>query len=233
MSTPVNDLSKNFVVFEGYDGSGKSSLIDAVRATSERKVRVIGRKAEPELVDIARILEREDVRPSPHVEMLLRIAVEAEREDIVARSLLSEDLVICDRGIVSLVSWFDYLGVSREPYNAALETLLDQHRRAVTIVCTADFDTCWERSSSRPASKQSRKDRLGKDVNRRYFAQYEANVRRYADSGSDMVFVDTENCDITESASTVLRALGARGLLQADASPVARSDHDVPDGVFR
>ncbi|WP_280456177.1 AAA family ATPase [Nocardia brasiliensis] len=214
MNESMNHVAKSFVVFEGYDGSGKSSLIDALRSVSGRSVRVIGRKLEPELVDIARILEREDKRPNPSVEMLLRIAVEAEREQIISQSLASNDLIICDRGFASLVSWFDYLDVDREPYNTVLDSLLACHRRSVTIACTADFDTCWERSSSRPDAKKSRKDRLGKDVNRRYFDQYEANVRRYADSGSNVVFVDTMRSNIPQSTALIVQALEKHGLLE-------------------
>lgn len=197
-------------MLEGYDGSGKSTLINALRSRlSGRSTRVVGRKNEPELADISKILERDDLRPDPEVEMLLRIAAEVERQNVITRSLSSHDVVVLDRGVVSLVSWFDYLDVSREPYEPLIERLHEYHQNALTVVCRADFETCWERSSIR--GEQSRKDRLGKDVNRRYFSLYESNVKSHARSGSDVLFVDTVGTDVTQSTELVLAALESRG----------------------
>lgn len=201
---------KRFVVLEGYDGSGKSTLINAVRSRWAGTTRLVGRKNEPELADISKILERDDFRPDPRVEMLLRIASEVERQNIISESLSSHDLVLCDRGVISLVSWFDYLGVSRGPYEQLIQGLNEYHRNALTVVCRADFETCWERSSNR--TEQSRKDRLGKDVNRQYFSMYESNVQDHATSGTDVVFIDTVEDDVDRSTELVLEALASRGL---------------------
>ncbi|MER5486659.1 AAA family ATPase [Streptomyces sp. NPDC002812] len=201
-----------FVTFEGYDGAGKSSLISSVREILKHKsIRVVGRKTEPELVDISRVLEREDLRHHGNVEVLLRIALEIEREGIVDRSRLNNDITFCDRGVISLISWFDYLGVPREPCERLLNGLMDYHSNALTVVCAADFDTCWKRISSR--SEQSRKEKLGKDVNSEYFAMYEANVLRYAETAAEVVFVDTVGLDLAESTSQVVQALQSRGLI--------------------
>ncbi|MFF0468144.1 AAA family ATPase [Micromonospora zamorensis] len=199
-----------FLVLEGYDGSGKSTLIDAVRSRlASASIRVVGRKTEPELADISKILEREDLRPDPGVEMLLRIASEVERLRIITRSLFDYDLVVCDRGMISMLSWFDYLGVLREPYEPILYRLYEHHRGALTIVCRADFETCWARSSRR--SEQSRKDRLGKDLNRQYFAAYGSNVEKYAASASGVAFIDTVENDVERSSNLVLQTLQSSG----------------------
>ncbi|MFE4577936.1 AAA family ATPase [Streptomyces chartreusis] len=203
-----------FVTFEGYDGAGKSSLINGVREMlADRSIRVVGRKTEPELVDISRVLEREDLRHHGSVEMLLRIALEIEREGIITRSRLNNDMTVCDRGVISLISWFDYLGVPREPCQRLLQGLMDYHSNALTFVCAADFDTCWNRISSR--GEQSRKERLGEDVNAKYFAMYEANVLRYTETGADVLFVDTVGLNLAESTSQVVRALQRRGLIRS------------------
>ncbi|MEU0073924.1 AAA family ATPase [Streptomyces sp. NPDC006332] len=200
-----------FVVFEGYDGAGKSSLINGVREMlADKDIRAVGRKTEPELVDISRVLEREDLRHQGNVEVLLRIALEIERESIITRSRLNNEITVCDRGVISLISWFDYLGVSREPCERLLQGLMEYHSNALTVVCAADFDTCWKRISSR--GEQSRKEKLGKDVNSKYFAMYEANVLRYAETAADVVFVDTVGLDLAESTSQVVQALRSRGM---------------------
>lgn len=199
-----------FVVLEGYDGAGKSTVINELGSRlPSRSIRVVGRKAEPSLIDIATVLEREATRPDPRSEMLLRIAVEVERTEVVSDALVGHDIVVCDRGMMSLVSWFDYLGVEREPFEPLIAGLNDYHRNAVTVVCVADFETCWARSSLR--AEKSRKDRLGKTTNRRYFEMYESNVRLLASRESDVVFVDTVENDITDATDQVLEALVMRG----------------------
>ncbi|MFC8240601.1 AAA family ATPase [Streptomyces chartreusis] len=203
-----------FVTFEGYDGAGKSSLINGVREMlTEKSIRVVGRKTEPELADISRVLECEDLQHHGSVEVLLRIALEIEREGIITRSRLNGDMVVCDRGVISLISWFDYLGVPREPCERLLQGLMDYHSKALTFVCAADFDTCWRRISSR--GEQSRKEKLGKDVNYKYFSMYEANVLRYAETSADVLFIDTVGLSLAESTSQVVQALQKRGLIRS------------------
>ncbi|TDB93195.1 AAA family ATPase [Actinomadura sp. 7K534] len=204
-------MKRRSVVFEGYDGSGKSSLIDAVRASLVgNDIRVVGRKTEPELLGISSVLEREDLRPLPNVEVLLRIALEIERQCVIDRSLRNHDMVFCDRGMISLLSWFDYLHVAREQYEPLLQGLMDYHCNSLTVVCEADFDTCWTRVNDR--SIKSWKERQGFELNRRYFAMYENSVRCYAATGADLVFIDTAQSSLAESADHIKRVLDSRGL---------------------
>lgn len=204
-------MQKRLVIVEGYDGSGKSSLIEAVcTGLAGKNIRVVGRKAEPELLGISSVLENERMRPQSDVEVLLRIALETERKYVVDRSIRNHDLVFCDRGIISLLSWFDYLRVAREPYEPLLQGLMNYYRDCLTIVCRADFDTCWTRIDAR--SSKSWKEQQGMDVNRRYFTMYEDSVRRYSAAGTDLVFVDTTESSLAESTTEIRHALVSRGL---------------------
>src|SRR4051812_22199648 len=124
---------KPFVVFEGYDGAGKTSLIKSLKSSTDISTYVVGRKAEVELVGIASILEQE-VRPSAAAEMLLRIAVEVERGEIAEKTSASVDLHIFDRGVVSLLSWFDYLDVDRSAYEHLIKECLGFYQNAFTVV---------------------------------------------------------------------------------------------------
>ena len=232
MPRMAGSTPRRFVTFEGYDGSGKSSLIDAVRnLLAPTEVRVVGRKKEPELLGISGVLESEDRRLDPAVEMLLRIALEMERQRVIDRALLEFDLVLCDRGSASVRSWLDYLHVAGERYESLLRDLVDYHHDSLTIVCSADFDTCWRRISNRP--DKSWKERQGVDENRRYFAAYHDNIRRLADSGADLVFVDTVENGLAQSVSHVWQALESRGYVAASTSARAEVVKDLAGDASR
>ena len=86
-------------IFEGYDGAGKSTLIEKIRiALRRRSVRVLGRKAEPELAQISRLIEQPEPPLSHDTEFLLRVALEIERVHLVERSICEADFVFMDRG---------------------------------------------------------------------------------------------------------------------------------------
>lgn len=200
-----------FVVFEGPDGSGKTTLINAVRTRlTDHHLNLVGRKAEPELAAIATILEREDQRPTPISEILLRFAIEFERLSIAEKLRQKSDLVIFDRGAASMIAWMDYLGVAQVGFESVIDELLDHHKDSLTIVTSASFETCWARASSRLL--KSRKDGLGEDVNRRYYAQYLDNLSRITPGNPNVLRLDTENDSVEESCDSIIRFLTSRGL---------------------
>jgi thymidylate kinase len=202
---------KKIVTFEGYDGAGKSTLIDAVRdLLRPSTVRVVGRKHEPELRGISAVVEGADPRPHPEVEMLLRLGLELERQHVIDDALNSHDLVCCDRGLISLVSWFDYLEVAPQPFEGLVRQLEERYRASLIIVCTADFEQCWARVAGRP--DPSPKERLGIEANRRFFSLYDANVAKYAQLGFDIVRVDTANSTTPDSARAIMNTLISREL---------------------
>lgn len=100
-----------FVVFEGLDGSGKSSLMAAFEAElSAKKLKVL-RTREPggtALGDEIRelILRRAGESPTPRTELLLYEASRSQHVDLVIRPALAQDgWVLCDRFSASSVAF--------------------------------------------------------------------------------------------------------------------------------
>lgn len=100
-----------FLVFEGLDGSGKSSLMAALERELERRGMAFQRTREPggtPLGDEIRqmILRTEGPAPLPRAELLLYEASRAQHVDQVIRPTLAKGVwVLCDRFSASSVAF--------------------------------------------------------------------------------------------------------------------------------
>jgi dTMP kinase len=100
-----------FVVFEGLDGSGKSSLMAALESELQSKNMNVVRTREPggtQLGDQIRelILRREGESPTPRTELLLYEASRSQHVDLVIRPALArQQWVLCDRFSASSVAF--------------------------------------------------------------------------------------------------------------------------------
>lgn len=100
-----------FLVFEGLDGSGKSSLMAALERELERRGMSFQRTREPggtPLGDEIRqmILRKEGPSPVPRAELLLYEASRAQHVDQVIRPTLARGVwVLCDRFSASSVAF--------------------------------------------------------------------------------------------------------------------------------
>jgi dTMP kinase len=132
-----------FIVFEGLDGSGKSSLMAALEQHLLSKDLKVHRTREPggtplgdELREL--ILRKEGAAPSPRAELLLYEAIRAQHVDHVIRPYLQKDFwVLCDRYKASSIAfqaggrqipteWVDKLNeFATQGLDADLTVLLD------------------------------------------------------------------------------------------------------------
>jgi dTMP kinase len=100
-----------FVVFEGLDGSGKSSLMNSLQAELQNRGLATLRTREPggtELGDQIRemILRKDGPAPMPRTELLLYEASRAQHVDQVIRPALAQKIwVLCDRFSASSVAF--------------------------------------------------------------------------------------------------------------------------------
>ncbi len=100
-----------FIVFEGLDGSGKSSLMQALASELENQKKIFIRTREPggtSLGDEIRhlILRKDGQAPTARTELLLYEASRAQHVDCVIRPALADHKwVLCDRFVASSVAF--------------------------------------------------------------------------------------------------------------------------------
>lgn len=198
-------MNDNVLIFEGYDGSGKSTLIaELLVALHGKTVRVIGRKTEEQLIAISRIIEDPDHSLSNEAEMLLRVALELERLIIVSECRSRFDYVIMDRGPISVKAWARYYDLKFAEYKSLFETIERRLVGATVFLCHCDFEQCWSRIGGKEAP--SKKELLGKETNRVWFERYAQVCNESHGKGYKIVDVATE-CDISHSLSTIVNAI--------------------------
>jgi thymidylate kinase len=194
-------MNENVVIIEGYDGSGKSTLIDVIRDTYRNKrVRVIGRKNEPELLSLSHLIEHDPQPLSNSVELLLRIALEIERLKIVTDASSKHDLVIMDRGLISLEAWVGYYDLEPSAYSSLFSIIERALEGATLFVCRCPFDECWRRISDK--GNKSKKELLGKAINKEWYAKYGTACDAFVNPHYKLIQVDTE-CPIQQSAQSI------------------------------
>ena len=198
-------MNTNIVIVEGYDGSGKGTLIERLRESlGGKRVRVLGRKTEVELRPISLLIEQTPPTLCKETEILLRIALEFERLELLRRAQSEWDIIMLDRGIISLVSWVDYYDLDSRRYASLFSTLESALDGAKVLICSCDFETCWRRALEKET--KSKKELLGEATNRRYYEKYMRNVELFRNRNSLVSTVDT-TCSIAASLNHALSDL--------------------------
>ena len=183
-------MNSKVIIFEGYDGAGKGTLIrKLIDSLSGKSVRVIGRKNEPRLKPISEIIECANPPFEKQTEVLLRIALEAERLKLVEEYSVCHDFVFLDRGFISAKAWVDYYDLNHSNFVALFQSLERKLEGATLIFCQCDFERCWRRIKRK--NEKSKKELLGKKINADWFFKYRAQFREFRKSRYKIVEIDT------------------------------------------
>jgi|ERR1051326_831435 thymidylate kinase len=198
--------AEGLYIFEGYDGAGKSTLIRKIRGLlANTSVRVVGRKSEPELMQISNIIERPEPPLSHGADLLLRLALEIERVELVHRCQREADLVFMDRGPISLEAWVSYYNLDRVKYGLIFDQIESSLNGATIFLCTCSFETCWKRICEKP--NKSNKELLGEAINGEWYQRYMRAAEAFKTRREfRLVQVDTEH-NITQSEEHAMKYL--------------------------
>lgn len=156
-----------FVVFEGLDGSGKSSLMSALESELQSKQLSVLRTREPGgtvLGDEIRemILRRDGPSPTPRTELLLYEASRAQHVDQVIRpALQKKQWVLCDRFSASSIA---FQAGGREISEAWVEKLNEfatgQLKPELTVLLDLSVSESRRRRNQREANAGPKEDRI-------------------------------------------------------------------------
>lgn len=191
----------NVILFEGYDGSGKSTLITAFREmNANKRITVVGRKDEPSLRELSLLIERGSPRLSNQAEILARFALEFERMQLIKSASGDNDLVLVDRTFLSVRSWSNYYGVNGPQYDILANEMIAALSGATLVVCHCPFAVCWHRIEARPI--KSRKEAMGVDENVHFYRMFYENCLVYERSQNGLIWVNIRtDVSVRESIS--------------------------------
>lgn len=151
-----------FFVFEGIDGSGKSTVSRAITARLTAQGRPAVHTAEPTDSWVGQMVRRGNAEAvSPFTETLLYMADRAEHTALIAQWLEAGNYVVCDRYVGSTLA---YQGVTLRPFlgNRAVDWLREVNRPYCITPTTAFFleidpDLAMDRLGSRKGREKFEK----------------------------------------------------------------------------
>lgn len=182
-----------FVVFEGLDGSGKSSLMTALEQELASHSLQFVRTREPggtNLGDEIRniILRTDGQAPTARTELLLYEASRSQHVDLVIRPALQKDQwVLCDRFIASSIA-FQAGGrkISEEWVERLNEFATDNVIPDLTVLLDLSVEESRRRRSHRESTVGSKEDRIESEadsfherVRKSFLRQAEYNPKKW------------------------------------------------------
>lgn len=165
-------MNNKILLFEGYDGSGKTTLIENFEKF------LVGRKMSSLLVSrdfnkqinaITEIIKDKESQINSSTEIHLRYAREIERVEVIKQNLAKFDFIILDRSVVSATSWIQFYNQDKNKYTDTISEIVTTIGECHLIYCYLPFEDTWNRVNSRQDKALSKKEEQGKETNLKLF----------------------------------------------------------------
>ncbi len=198
-----------FVAFEGLDGSGKTSLINALGV--ELKAQGLGfiRTREPGGTPLAEeirtlLLRTEGEAPLPRTEFLLYAAGRAQHVETVIRPALKEKKwVLCDRFTASSVAFQNGgRGLDLQKINWLNEYATDGLRPHVTVLLDLTVEESRKRRDGRNVKNSSEDDRFEREASEFHERVRQSYLRQASENKDGWIVLDS-----SQSPETLATAL--------------------------
>lgn len=204
-----------FIVFEGLDGSGKSTLIQGLASELKRRGRSVVLTREPGGTplgeEIRKLLLEDGPRaPVPRAELLLYQAGRAQHVDQVIRPALQKgEWVICDRFTASSLAFqCGGRGIDEQQVEWLNEYATHGVKPDLTVLLKVTVTTSEKRRSGRDVVDRFEQEKS--DFHQRVFDHYQSQVKR---DSKNWLVIDGENRTPLELRQNLVEHLLHRGLM--------------------
>ena len=182
------------ILFEGYDGAGKTTLISLFKrhlSSKDLSSLVIDNTGNRVTANIDFAIRDGVLEIAPATEILLRLAREYERMEILRENKAKYDYIVFDRGILSLISWIRYHNQPYAKYKAFVEDILREMAPCYLIDCYLDFNESWSRVLSR--GSLTKKESSGRKINNKIFSAQRETFSNFSWPGIIKYKINTKN----------------------------------------
>lgn len=172
-----------FVVFEGLDGSGKSTLIKALADELKRRGKAVVLTREPGGTPLGEeirklLLEDGPNAPVPRAELLLYQAGRAQHVDhVIAPALQRGDWVICDRYTASSLAFqCGGRGINESEVESLNQYATNGVKADLTVLLQVSVATSEKRRSTRPVVDRFEQEKT--EFHQRVYDHYLSQVKK-------------------------------------------------------
>jgi dTMP kinase len=208
-----------FIVFEGLDGSGKSSLMKALEQELEKRSVKFIRTREPggtPLGDEIRnmILRKEGPAPVSRTELLLYEASRAQLvEQVIRPALQNKTWVLCDRFAASSVAFQGGgRGISENDVHALNNFATGNLKADVTVLLDLSVEESRRRRQGRGAASGETEDRIESEADTFHEKVREAFLKQSRDEATSWLVLNAQETPQV-LFEQLLKDLTQRGIL--------------------
>ncbi len=194
----------HILIFEGTDGSGKSTTIHNFvqrLETHGKTYQLITKDNDPLTRQITEVYFKKPI--ADEVEICLRLARELVKTELIDRSV---DVVVIDRGLISIVSSIIIFGLSLETFAPIASVVVAKYGEFNTIFCCPPYHIARKRVKDKvldTGGLMSKNESRGDEYNMRLYQVMLGLIIEPLFIGKGLLRVDTHKMDEDTCADAV------------------------------
>lgn len=216
MSKNAPSADSAFLAFEGLDGSGKSTLIEALASELKKRGRRFKLTREPGGTRLAEeirqlLLRTDHEAPVARTELLLYAASRAQHvANVIRPALNAGEWVLCDRFIASSVAFQSFArGLARAEVDWLNSFAIDGTKPNLTILLDLSVDESRRRRAGRESA-----DRMEQEARAFHESVRQGYLTQATENPSEWLVIDASQAP-EKITALVVRELEKRGWLRS------------------
>ncbi|WP_299676242.1 hypothetical protein [uncultured Dokdonia sp.] len=182
----------NLILFEGTDGSGKTTLINNFKNFLEKKKKtcqIIDKLSIDTAKSITSVYNKAELHKL--TEIYLRVAREFSKINAIDNSY---DYIIIDRAIISLISTINIYGFKTEEFDAVINKIIEHYDIYSTVFCCPPFEIARKRIEERALTTKtplSKKEQKGFEYNKMIYDNLVSLSQNKKITGNQVLIIDS------------------------------------------